>query len=408
MLNLCLSFMSLYDGGFTSMYSPGVLLVMFATGSLPRPFRRALRINLCVILPYPLVLCLAAAFSPRHATLLRDRSVITAAVQFHFALLATVCFVALLSHIVWSMRRQLLSMQTLGRFQLSRPLGRGPLGDVWVAYHHGLAREVAIKLLRLVDAAAWPRFEPLFAGLSGLTHPNTARVYDFGVSHDGRPYCASELVSGETLRSLIAREGKLNVNRATRVVLQIARSLAEAHARGIAHGNLKPENVFITAGGSEPDFVKVVDYGVAPTGASALDMTPAADVYALGAIFFWLLTGEQVIKDELLGSERAPSPSARLAEPLPDRIESVIVRCLESDPNERFANARELVHALKSSLLLLERPQGEGREPAELSRAQRLRTNYAPDSDETRVEDPDELERRMGVSGEDTESMVSR
>lgn len=407
-LNLCLSFMSLYDGGFTSMYSPGVLLVMFAIGSVPRPFRRGLRINLCVILPYPLVLCVAAACSPQHAALLRDRSVVTAAVQFHFALLATVCFVAFIGQVVWSMRRQLLATQTLGRYQLARALGRGPLGEVCVAYHHGLRREVAVKVLRSVDASTAQHFEQLVAGLSGLTHPNTVRLYDFGLSQEGRPYYAMELLYGETLRALIAREGRLEVARATRIVLQIARSLAEAHGRGIVHRNLKPENVFLTAGGGEPDFVRVVDYGFAALGAPREDATPEADVYALGAIYFWLLTGEPVLKDELPGAERAPSPSAHLSQPLPDRIESVVVRCLESDPSERFANARELAHALKNCLLMLERPLEAVPGHAELSRAQRLRAQPESASDETRIEDPDELERRMGASGDDTESMASR
>jgi eukaryotic-like serine/threonine-protein kinase len=427
LLSFCLSLMSLYDGGFTSVYSPGIFLVMFTMASLPRPFRRGLRLNLLVILPYPIVMCLAALFSPQHAALLRERVVIAAAVQFHFALLASVLFVAFLSHMVWTLRRQLLAAQSLGRYQLTRPLGQGPLGEVWVAYHHGLRRDVAVKVLNRADVhdpSAAQRFEQVIYALGGLTHPNTVRLYDFGLSADGRPYYAMELLSGETLHSLIRREGRLSVSRATHLVLQVARSLSEAHARGIVHQNLKAENVFITPAGGERDFVKVVDYGLPPyaPGLLPVEATPAADVYALGALYFLLLTGEPVLKDELLGAEheRAPSPSARRGEALPDRIESVVVRCLESDPSERFSHARELVHALEGCLALLDSLPGapqkalaglvEARRFAreQNSEARALRAIPAPESDQTRIEDPADLEVLFGPANDDTETVVSR
>jgi serine/threonine protein kinase len=124
-----------------------------------------------------------------------------------------------------------------------------------------------------------------------------------------------------------------------------------------------------------------------------------------------LLSGERVIKDELLGAEheRAPSPSLRRGEALPDRIESVVVRCLESDPAERYSNARELLHALEACLALVDGSVLALRElPVALSRARELRENRRYDSDETRVEQADELERRLGRPQDDTETMVSR
>ncbi|HTU62353.1 MAG TPA: hypothetical protein VMF89_28030 [Polyangiales bacterium] len=115
LLSLCLALMSLFDGGFASMYGPGLVLVMCVINAVPRPFRRALRVNLLVISPYPLVLGLAALLSSQHAALLRERGAVTAAVQFHFTLLATLGFVSLLGHTVWSLRRQLLATQALAR-----------------------------------------------------------------------------------------------------------------------------------------------------------------------------------------------------------------------------------------------------------------------------------------------------
>ena len=177
------------------------------------------------------------------------------------------------------------------------------------------------------------------------------------------------------MRALVEREGGLDLKRATRLVLQIARALAEAHARGIVHKNLKSENVFVSGKSGEPDFVKLLDFGFASPapGPRGHEGTPAADVYALGALFFLLLTGETVAEAEALGQrERVPSPSARLGAALPDRLESVIVRCLESDPSERFRDARELAATIDACLPLLD-PAGLalGEVPRALARSGR-------------------------------------
>jgi hypothetical protein len=136
LLSLCLSLMSLYDGGFASMYGPGLVLVMCVINAVPRPFRRALRVNLLVISPYPVVLAAAALFSGQHAALLRERGAVTAAVQFHFTLLATLCFVSLLGHTVWSLRRQLLATQALAEL--------APSERAAAAQRQALARQVSL------------------------------------------------------------------------------------------------------------------------------------------------------------------------------------------------------------------------------------------------------------------------
>jgi serine/threonine protein kinase len=146
-----------------------------------------------------------------------------------------------------------------GRFTIERELGLGGMGRVYRAYDHTLNRAVALKVLRDVDAAAADRLLAEARSASALNHSNICTVYEIG-EVDGVPFIAMELVTGEPLSSLIAA-GTLSTNLVTRIALQVAAALAHAHDRGIVHGDLKPQNVIVTADGS----VKLVDFGLART-----------------------------------------------------------------------------------------------------------------------------------------------
>src|SRR5262249_2757478 len=158
---------------------------------------------------------------------------------------------------------------SLGRYKLKTRIGEGGMGEVWVAYHNGLKRDVAVKILRNDDdddadaTQAVTRFEREVRATTELTHPNTVRLYDYGVTDDGLCYYVMELLSGENLESLAARDAPLPSARAIHLLLQAARALAEAHARGIVHRDVKPANIFVTNAGGEDDFVKVLDFGIA-------------------------------------------------------------------------------------------------------------------------------------------------
>jgi serine/threonine protein kinase len=254
------------------------------------------------------------------------------------------------------------------------------MGEVWLAYHHGLRRDVAVKILRtahLRDAQkATLRFEREVRATTELTHPNTVRVLDYGVTDDGLWYYVMELLAGQNLAQLVDREGALPPARALHVVHQAARALAEAHAKGIVHRDVKPENLVLTQAGLELDFVKVVDFGVAklvkgkddatltgvgkvlgtplwlpPEGFAAKPLGPAADVYALGAVLHLLLSGGPPFDGDSLAAlanahlnvEPPPLPAT-----VPADIAAIVARCLAKRPEERYASAGELATALAS------------------------------------------------------------
>jgi serine/threonine-protein kinase len=287
-------------------------------------------------------------------------------------------------HAVWTLRRQLYEARSLGRYRLKRRIGRGGMGEVWVAHHRTLRREVAVKILRPdreMDRTAVLRFEREVQATAELNHPNTVRVFDFGVTEDGLCYYAMELLQGEDLGAILKRKGRIPHDRAVALVAQACRALAEAHARGIVHRDIKPENIFVTSLPGERDLVKVLDFGLAKvavarekdkglTGDGWAVGTPSymspeilrgeaadprADVYALGCLLYHLLCGTPPFEYPDVGdilrahlNKSAKRPSARLRRALPEDLERVVMRCLRKDPGQRFASAKELARALEA------------------------------------------------------------
>ncbi|HJL14669.1 MAG TPA: serine/threonine-protein kinase, partial [Sandaracinaceae bacterium LLY-WYZ-13_1] len=262
-----------------------------------------------------------------------------------------------------------------------RRIGKGGMGEVWAAWHRGLEREVALKILKLEDeddAVGAARFEREVRLCSGLTHPHTVRVFDYGTTEDGLLYYAMELLEGESLGALVKRTGPMRPERAVHLVTQAARALAEAHDRGIVHRDIKPENLFVTAAGGEADFVKVLDFGIAwidedeahltRTGAVAgtpstmspeviqgAPATPASDVYGLGAVLYFALTGQppfvgEVPSQTLVAHVQDPvvPPSVRAPHVVPSDLDARVIRALAKDPAERYADGRAFAAALAS------------------------------------------------------------
>jgi len=207
-----------------------------------------------------------------------------------------------------------------------------------------------------------------------LTHPNTIRVLDHGVSPDGLWYYAMELLDGHDLGQLIERNAGLPPRRLVHLMIQACGSLAEAHALGFVHRDIKPENLFVAEMGGVRDFVKVLDFGIAKvsqdledthltregmvTGTPAYlapevirgeSADPRADVYSLGCVMYAALTGRPPFRAKtamemmLKHAEEVPvAPSERLGRDLPSDIERVVLRCLAKQPAERYADAQEL------------------------------------------------------------------
>ncbi len=288
-------------------------------------------------------------------------------------------------HILYELTRDVTRAREMGSYRLVSLIGRGGMGEVWCAEHRMLARPAAIKLIHPgsgVEAGErLARFEREAQATARLRSPHTIQLYDFGVTDEGAFYSAMELLDGLNLEELVERFGPLPPERAVHILRQACCSLAEAHQRGLVHRDVKPGNVFVCRYGLAVDFVKVLDFGLVKdvvneaenlTATGFLTGTPSymapelalgrrdvdgrADLYALGCVGFWLLTGDtvferrspiEVIHDHAMTP--APRPSSRLDREIPRALEDVLMSCLQKDPNLRPESARELDRLLKAT-----------------------------------------------------------
>ena len=281
--------------------------------------------------------------------------------------------------------KQLHEAQDLGSYKLVERLGQGGMGEVWRAEHRLLARNAAVKLVRPeVLGGGGPedaqvirrRFEREAQATAALGSPHTIRVFDYGVTDDGTFYYVMELLAGRDLESLVREFGPVPADRVVYLLRQVCHSLAEAHARGLVHRDIKPANIYVCRMGLEFDFVKVLDFGLVKVrqrrGQQALTATmehttgtPAymapeiilgeanvdrrADVYALGCVAYYLLTGQLVFEADTpmkmlmqhVQAEPVP-PSQRTELRIPRELDELVLACLNKDPNQRPQNAEEL------------------------------------------------------------------
>jgi tRNA A-37 threonylcarbamoyl transferase component Bud32 len=292
------------------------------------------------------------------------------------------------------MGRQLNEARALGSYELLEQLGAGGMGSVWRARHRFLARDAAVKLVRpesLGDSessaqAQLRRFEREAQATALLRSQHSIRLFDFGAADDGSFYYVMELLEGRDLESLVKEFGPLPPERVMFLLQQVCHSLAEAHARGLVHRDVKPANIFLCRMGLEFDFVKVLDFGLVQTRrhdpstavtetlitAQQLIGTPAymapevilgrddvdrrADVYALGCVAFYLLTGARVFQEgtqmqvliDHVHAEPVP-PSSRTTQSIPRAIDALVLDCLRKDPADRPQDAGALLHRIVSS-----------------------------------------------------------
>ncbi|HEX6615430.1 MAG TPA: serine/threonine-protein kinase [Gemmatimonadales bacterium] len=380
---LCIALMAIPLGGLRSPYMHGISIVLLVRAAvMPESWRRALTIFTAIGLTFPAVMLgwFLADAGGRTAAL-EGNTLLAFGANFVFVIASAV--VGLVSgHTTWAARQQLFRTRRLGRYRLRMPIGRGGMGEVWLAWDQRLRRDIALKLLRPTqapDSDAFRRFEREAQTASQLRIPHSVQIYDFGVSDDGVHYIAMEYLCGIDLDRLVTRHGPLAAGRAMHFAKQACRSLEEAHAAGIIHRDVKPSNLFVTQVGDDPDFIKLLDFGLArlrPTAArddrvTATGMlcgTPAylapeiwdgseaderGDIYALGVSLYFLLTGRVPyqadspvgVRGMQLTSEAQP-PSALRGEPLPAGLDLVVLRAIAKDPADRYPSALELRRAL--------------------------------------------------------------
>ena len=297
---------------------------------------------------------------------------------------------SLLERAVTSARKPVLEIDAavldeglpLGSYRLMAKLGEGGMGEVWRARHQLLARPCAIKLIRTEllgesnREAAIDRFRNEARHTARLSSPNTVRLFDFGVSDTGSFYFVMELLDGQDLFSLVRQFGPLPPERVVAVLRQVCRSLGEAHEAGLLHRDIKPHNLFLCRLGLDFDVVKVLDFGLVKslredeanlTADGALTGTPAympperalggaaderSDLYSLGCVAYWMLTGQPVFTGEpmamMIHHARTPPkpPSEVSGRPLPVRLEQIVLSCLEKAPEKRPPSAVDLWHQL--------------------------------------------------------------
>ncbi|HWA74255.1 MAG TPA: serine/threonine-protein kinase [Polyangiaceae bacterium] len=287
-----------------------------------------------------------------------------------------------ISRVIYGLRKEIREARKLGQYVLEHKIGEGGMGEVYRARHGMMRRPSALKLLRPdhVTDSSLARFEREVQLTARLTHPNTITLFDYGRTDDGVFYYAMELLDGENLQRLVEVFGPQPEGRVVRILTMACGALAEAHAIGLIHRDIKPANIMLCTQGGERDVVKLLDFGLvkqlavageadvsvagtltgtplymAPECILAPDSVDArTDIYALGAVAYFLLAGGEVFKGESLVEvcsrhlHQAPDALAERGVTVSAELEAVVRACLEKSPDLRPRSAVELRRRLEA------------------------------------------------------------
>ncbi|HEX6766348.1 MAG TPA: serine/threonine-protein kinase, partial [Polyangiaceae bacterium] len=371
--------------------SPVALPVLAFGALIPATPKRALIAYVGAAAMDPLALVMAR---PHAAGLVAE-----AALAFTSPLVAALVAFGI-SRVAHRLSEGIVKAREVGSYRLVERLGVGGMAEVWRAEHRMLARPAAVKLIRPavlnehgpVDTQRLLRlFLREARATASLSSPHTISVYDFGITREGAFYYVMELLDGIDLQSLVTRFGAQPSERSAHFLAEACESLTEAHEKDFVHRDVKPANLFTCRLGGNFDFVKVLDFGLVldghPTPEELEDEkrfvgTPAvmapemvrfqapvdrrADIYALGCVGYFLLTGKRVFEAEtrhdmlVMHAHQKPIlPSKRVELAIHSGLEALVMSCLEKNPNRRPQTARELRESLLA--LAFERPWSEER-----------------------------------------------
>jgi eukaryotic-like serine/threonine-protein kinase len=290
--------------------------------------------------------------------------------------LVAILLTSVASRVLYGLRREVQDARRLGQYTLVERLGEGGMGVVYRAQHALLRRPTAVKLLPQTERLdSIVRFEREVQLMAELNHPNTVAVYDYGRTAEGVFYYAMEYLDGVDLEGLVAVGGTQPAERVIHLLRQVCGSLEEAHQRALIHRDVKPANLFVCRNRSEPDLVKVLDFGLVKDLVKAdrassqessflgtpLYMSPEAfsapgsldarsDLYSLGAVAYFLLTGAPVFSGstiEVCAKHLHATPEPLAGRGVPADIEAIVLSCLAKQPNARPSSARALREALE-------------------------------------------------------------
>lgn len=355
-------------------------LIMLYGMFIPNPWQRA---ALMIVPPTlaPLVVIGVLCFrDPTIAAAANAAQIKEAAIVFLIGSAASIYG----THTIYSLRSEAFKAKQFGQYRLKQLIGKGGMGEVYLAEHQMLKRPCAIKLIRPgqgADPLAIARFEREVRATAKLSHWNTVIIYDYGRTDDGTFYYVMEYLDGLTLADLVCTHGPMPPERAIHFLRQICRALMEAHGSGFIHRDIKPANIFAARQGGTCDVAKLLDFGLAKHvdhsaneellqvtqegsfSGSPLYMSPEqatfesmpdarSDIYALGAVAYFLVTGQppfegtNPIRVMIAHARDEVVPPSRRMLGIPQDLEAIILRCLAKKPNERFAAVEDLDRAL--------------------------------------------------------------
>ena len=292
---------------------------------------------------------------------------------------------SLAASIVKNGRADVLMGQTIGHYKISKRIGSGGMGEVYLASDISAGRKAALKLLPTQftgDAERMKRFQQEARAVAGLNHPNILTIYEVGADSSLR-YIASELIEGETLRDRLTR-GPMQLSEAVDVAIQVASALAAAHNAGIVHRDIKPENIMLRPDG----YVKVLDFGIAklaeqevpvtiprnealllvetnlgsvlgtvrymsPEQARGAHVDKSTDIWSLGVVLYEMVTGQPPFTGDTPSDvmfailEKEPPPLTNYVAHAPGELQQIISKTLRKDRGQRYHSAHELLQALK-------------------------------------------------------------
>ena len=344
---------------------------------LPSSGRRTLAICLLALVPSGAVASWLRVQDLGHAPDVSDW--VSAAYVSYRGIAITALLATLASSVIYGLRRRVSAIARVGQYMLHEKLGQGGMGVVYRATHALLRRATAVKLLlpSRISAASIARFEREVTLTAQLTHPNTVAIFDYGRTPEGVFYYAMEYLEGGDLEKAVSFEAALPAGRVIWILSQVCGALAEAHELGLVHRDIKPSNVILCERGREGDVAKLLDFGLVKdlndadggmthdetiTGTplymspeslrSPDEVGPRSDLYSLGAVAYFLLTGSPPFTGntivEICAAHlySAPEPLSQRRDGIPADLEAVVLRCLDKDASARFQTALELRAAL--------------------------------------------------------------
>lgn len=368
------------DRGFMPPPMPFWLLLIFTYAMfIPNRWQRAAWIiGAMAVTPVLVVVGMTLAYPAVSA-------VMTATMFLQHLLTALVAAVAAVfgTHLINALRREAFEAKQIGQYRLLSPLGKGGMGEVYLAEHRMLKRPCAVKLIRPEQAGnprVLARFEREVQMTARLSHWNTVEIYDYGRTDDGTFFYVMEFLPGLSLEDLLERYGPLPPERVVHLLRQTCQALREAHSIGLIHRDIKPGNIFVAQRGGVYDVAKLLDFGLVkpvteiPSDRLTMDgavsgtplfMSPEqsrgltnldarSDIYSLGAVAYMLITGHppfergNPLEIMIAHARDEATPPSSLQPDMPLDLENVILQCLAKKPEDRYQNADSLEAALSA------------------------------------------------------------